>query len=88
MTAKSHRTSPDTGRPFWQHPLLLPGVLVVLAILAFLSSDGTFAFAFVLGALGTALYTLGKANRWKGAPEAGLLVAGIGALTAIWALVG
>ncbi len=81
-------TKSAPSRPFWQHPLLFPAVLAVFALLFLTSGDGAFAFAFLLGALGAALYTMGKARRWKGAPEAGMVVGGIGLITALYALFG
>lgn len=80
-------TNPDPPtRPGWQHPLLAPGVLAVLSLLFLVSGDGAFAFAFLMGALGMALYLFGKARRWKGAPEAGLLVCAVGVVMALLAL--
>ena len=81
-------TKSATPRPFWQHPLLLPAVFAAIAFLFLVSGDGAFAFAFILFALGLAMYLVGKARRWKGAPGAGIVVAGIGLVTALWALLG
>ena len=75
-------------RPFWQHPLLFPAVFAAVAFLFLVSGDGAFAFAFILFAIGLAMYLVGKARRGKGAPEAGMLVGGIGLITALWALFG
>ena len=80
-------THPDPPtRPGWQHPLLVPGVLAVFSLLFLVSGDGAFAFAFLMGALGMAMYLVGKARRWKGAPEAGMIVGAIGVILALWAL--
>jgi len=75
-------------QPFWQHPLLFPAVFTAIAFLFLVSGDGAFAFAFILFAIGLAMYLFGKARRWKGAPEAGMVVGGIGLITALWALFG
>ncbi len=88
MATRSRSSAPVTPRPGWQHPFLLPGVLAVAALLFLLSGAAVFALGFVLGALGALLYLMGKAKRWKGAPEAGLLVCGVAAIIALWALVG
>ena len=69
-------------------PLLFPGVLAALALLLLIAGNGTFAFVFLMFALGLLMWMMGKARRWKGAPEAGLIVAGIGALVAIFSLIG
>jgi hypothetical protein len=75
-----------TPRPFWQHPLLFPAVFTAVAFLFLVSGDGAFAFAFLLFALGLAMYLVGKARRWKGAPGAGIVVGVIGLVMALWAL--
>ena len=79
-------TKPMTPRPFWQHPLLFPAVFTAVAVLFLVSGDGAFAFAFLLFALGLAMYLVGKARRWKGAPGAGIVVGVIGLVMALWAL--
>ncbi len=76
------------SRPLLQHPLLFPSVLAALALLLLIAGSGAFAFAFLMFALGLFLWMMGKARRWKGAPEAGYIVAGIGALVALMALLG
>lgn len=81
-------TSSSPSRALWQHPLLVPGVLIAFAALFLISGDGAFAFAFLLGALGAAMYLVGKARRWKGAPEAGMIVGVVGVIVALWALFG
>ena len=81
-------TKSAPSQPFWQHPLLFPAVFTAIAFLFLVSGDGAFAFAFILFAIGLAMYLFGKARRWKGAPEAGMLVGGIGLITALWALFG
>ena len=75
-------------RPLLQHPLLFPGVLAVIALLLLFMGNGALAFAFLLFALGLLMWMMGKARRWKGAPQAGIVVAGIGALVLISSLVG
>ncbi len=84
MTTKSA----PPPRPGWQHPLLVPGVLIVISLLFLVSGNGAFAFAFLMGALGMAMYLFGKARRWKGAPEAGMIVGVVGIVIALWALFG
>ena len=69
-------------------PLLLPGVLVALALVLLLAGSGALAFSFLMFGLGLFMWMMGKARRWKGAPEAGYIVAGIGALVAIFSLIG
>ena len=81
-------TKSPPSRPFWQHPLLFPAVLAALALGLLIAGSGAFAFAFLMFALGAAMYLVGKARRWKGAPEAGYIVAGIGAVVALMALFG
>ncbi len=78
--------NPAPPRPVWQHPLVFPAVLAALAVLFLLSGNGGLAFAFVLGAIGAAMYMMGKARRWKGAPEAGLLVCAAGVVMALLVL--
>ncbi len=79
---------PPLTRPVWQHPFLAPGVLAAAALLFLLVGEGAFAFAFLLAALGALLYLMGSARRWKGAPQAGLVVAAVGLIIAVWALLG
>ena len=69
-------------------PLLFPGVLAALALLLLVAGSGALAFSFLMFALGLFMWMMGKARRWKGAPEAGYIVAGIGALVAIFSLIG
>jgi hypothetical protein len=88
MATKSVSKKPESPRPLWQHPLLFPAVFTAIAFLFLVSGDGAFAFAFLLFALGLAMYLVGKARRWKGAPGAGLVVVGIGVVMALWALLG
>lgn len=75
-------------RPFLRHPLLFPAVLAAVALLFLVSGSGALAFAFLMFALGLFLWMMGKARRWKGAPEAGYIVGGIGLLVALMALLG
>lgn len=81
-------TNPTPTRPGWQHPVLVPGVFAVVALLFLLLGEGAYAFASLLLALGSLLYLMGKAKRWKGAPQAGLVVAAVGLFIAVWALLG
>lgn len=76
------------SRPLLQHPLLFPSVLAALALLLLIAGSGAFAFAFLMFALGLFLWMMGKARRWKGAPEAGYIVAGVGLVVALMALFG
>ena len=69
-------------------PLLFPSILAVLALLLLMAGNGALAFAFLMFALGLLMWMMGKARRWKGAPEAGIIVAGIGAVVAIFSLIG
>lgn len=84
----AHSTKqPPAGAPaLLRHPLVLPGILLLFAFLFLISGAGGMATGFLLAALGTALYTEGKARRWKGAPGAGLLVAAVGAILALASL--
>ena len=76
------------SRPLLRHPLLFPSVLAAIALLFLVSGSGAFAFAFLMFALGLFLWMMGKARRWKGAPEAGYIVGGIGLLVAFMQLLG
>ena len=69
-------------------PLLLPGILAVLALVLLLTGSGALAFAFLMFAIGLLMWMMGKARRWKGAPEAGMIVAGIGALVLLFSFIG
>lgn len=75
-------------RPLLQHPLLFPGVLGAIALLLLFVGNGALAFSFLMFGLGLFMWMMGKARRWKGAPEAGYIVAGIGLLVAIFSLIG
>ncbi len=74
--------------PIIRRPLLFPAVLTAIALLLLIVGNGAFAFAFLMFGLGLFMWMMGKARRWKGAPEAGIIVAGIGALVAIFSLIG
>ena len=69
-------------------PLLFPGVLAAIALVLLFAGSGALAFSFLMFALGLFMWRRGKARRWKGAPEAGYIVAGIGALVLIFSFIG
>ena len=68
-----------------RHPLVIPGALLLLALVALVLEATGVATGLLLGAVGVALYVFGKERRWKGAPEAGLLVIGFGVLLVLLA---
>ncbi len=88
MATRRASPRPVSPRPGWRHPLLLPGALAVVAGLLLMAGMRAFAFSFLLFALGLLLWLMGKALRWKGAPEAGIVVGVVGAVIALWALFG
>ena len=79
---------PTAPRPAWRHPFLLPGVLAAVAALLLFIDEGGLAFGVLLVALGLLLWLMGTARRWRGAPEAGIVVAVAGAVIALWAFFG
>ncbi|MEM1042781.1 MAG: hypothetical protein AAGI91_09140 [Bacteroidota bacterium] len=86
MATRSTSTPPT--RPAWQHPFLAPGVFAAVALLLLVLGESGYAFASLLLALGTLLYLMGSARRWKGAPQAGLVVVGAGVIIALSILFG
>jgi len=72
--------------PLPRQLLLIPGIIllaaIVLAVLGFLG----FAAAALLGAIGAWLVVMGKHRRWKGAPEGGYVMIGFGVLIVLLAL--
>ena len=69
-------------------PLLFPALLGTIALVLLVMGKGALAFAFLMFGLGLLLWMMGKARRWKGAPEAGIIVAAIGGVVAIMSLIG
>lgn len=81
-TRSSQRDIP----PFFRHPLLVPGALLLLALLFMVADKGGAAAGFLLAGLGAGLYTYGRDRRWRGAPGAGLILAAVGLILALAAL--
>ncbi len=75
-------------RPGSQHPLLAPGVFAGVALLLLILGQNAYAFASLLLALGLLLYLMGKTRRWKGAPQAGMVVMGAAVIIALTVLLG
>lgn len=84
MTTKVNPRKPHSAA--MTRTLLIPAALLVFAVLLLIAGDGAMAAGFLLAAIGSALVLVGRARRWKGAPEAGWLIAIGGALLALYAL--
>jgi hypothetical protein len=75
------------GPPPVPHTLLIgPGVALLVAIVLAVMGMPGFAAGVLLGAIGLWLTLVGRHKRWKGAPEAGYVLIGTGALIIILAL--
>jgi hypothetical protein len=83
MATRSRRSSPP---PVSRNQLILPGALVVIAIIVAIVGYFGIGTGILLGAVGAWLVVVGRHRRWKGAPEAGYLLAGVGLLIIILAL--
>lgn len=77
------RTAPTPlPRKLW----FLPGGLMLLAFILLIAGAAGVATAMLFGAIGAWLVVVGRHRRWKGAPEAGYLMAGIGVFILVLAL--
>ncbi len=80
------RRSKNAPPPITANLLLIPGLLLVAALVALIAGLGGVAAGLLLAGLGMGLVSVGKHRRWKGAPEAGWLLVGVGVIIALVAL--
>jgi hypothetical protein len=85
MSTRSRRSSPP---PIPKNLLLVPGALVAVALIVAILGYFGVATGVLLGAVGAWLVVVGRHRRWKGAPEAGYVLAGVGLLVILLALFG
>ena len=85
MATKSRRSSPP---PVARNQYILPGAILLVALIVAIFGYLGIATGLLLGAVGAWLYVVGRHRRWKGAPEAGYLLAGVGVLVILLAVFG
>lgn len=72
--------------PLPRERLALPGGIVLASIVALVLGYAGVAAGLFFAALGVWLVIVGRHRRWKGAPEAGYLLIGLGVIVAVVAL--
>jgi len=86
-TKSKRRGAPRLAPPIPRARLALPGGLALACLIALVLSLYGVALGLLFAALGAWLVIVGRHRRWKGAPEAGYLLVGLGAIIAVWALI-
>ncbi|CAN5514324.1 hypothetical protein BH23BAC4_BH23BAC4_07780 [soil metagenome] len=83
MAKRSRRQAPPALTPA---QMAFPGGIALLGIIVAIVGYVGVGSGLMVASIGAMLYTVGKHWRWKGAPEAAYIFAGVGLLIIIMAL--
>lgn len=77
-----HKAPPPLPRPL----LLIPGAVLLVAIVMAVAGQPGLAAGALLAAIGLWLVVVGRHRRWKGAPEGGYVMIAFGVLVVVLAV--
>lgn len=82
------RRGPKLAPPLPRERLALPGVLALGALVTLVLGLPGVALGLLFAAMGAWLVVMGRHRRWKGAPQTGYILLGLGAIVVVVALLG
>jgi hypothetical protein len=85
-TKSKRRGAPRLAPPLPRGRLAIPGIIALGCLIALVLGSYGLALGLLFATLGTWLAVVGRHRRWKGAPEAGYVLIGLGAVVSVVAL--